>query len=102
MREIEKLESQLRGLMEGEFSSMTISFNSHASGYVNARRAIEEGEYGHADWVSDEECQKAAETNSVWEIHWYPQTPIGFYAVAASTLEACLRRVLEEPWSTAD
>jgi hypothetical protein len=42
------------------------------------------------EWVSEEEKQKAIATNEIWEIQWYPDTPIGFYCVAASTLDALM------------
>jgi len=43
--------------------------------------------YDKEDFVSEEEWEKAIEKNSVWAVHWYPDTPIGFYRYCASTLE---------------
>jgi len=39
-------------------------------------------------FVSPEEFAKALSENSVWVLQWYPETPIGFHRIAASTLEA--------------
>jgi len=39
-------------------------------------------------FVSNEEWVKAQEANTVWEVQWYPQTPVHFERVAASSLEA--------------
>jgi len=39
-------------------------------------------------FVSPEEWRKAVAEDSVWLLHWYPETPIGFDRIAASTLEA--------------
>jgi len=44
-------------------------------------------------WVSPEECQKAIISNELWTLQWYPDTPIGFHRVMASTLEAILSAV---------
>jgi hypothetical protein len=48
---------------------------------------IEEN-YDPRDFVSDEEWTKAVELDSVWRLQWYPDTPVGFYVVCASTLAA--------------
>jgi len=39
-------------------------------------------------WVSSEEKAKAIETDNVWTLQWYPDTPIGFHKIGASSLEA--------------
>ena len=54
--------------------------------------------YGYledCDWVSPEEKLKAIELDSVWELQWYPDTPIGSYYVAASSLEAIQKHMME-------
>jgi hypothetical protein len=83
-------EADLKKLLEGEFSSLSITFNDHAGNYCSAAQAIDLGLYDHVDWVSDAEKQKARDNNSVWVIQWYPSTPVGFNAVAASSLDVCL------------
>ena len=47
----------------------------------------------HAYWP-DGEWEKAIETNEIWVLQWYPDTPVGFHCVAASTLETCLSEAL--------
>jgi hypothetical protein len=93
---IEKLKSKLNG----KFSSLTINFNDdHSPNYNTAEEWYNSGNYqgndkDYIDWVSDRERQKAIMENSVWTVHWYPDTPIGFYCVGASTLEAALEYAL--------
>jgi hypothetical protein len=41
------------------------------------------------------ERQKCIDTDEIWILHWYPDTPIGSYQVAASTLEALLEHANE-------
>jgi len=60
-----------------------LSHNEHRDVYETVEQFYE------ADFfVSSEEWCKAIAEDSVWVLHWYPETPIGFYRVAASTLEA--------------
>lgn len=89
MNSIERLEIDLRALIQGEFSSLIISFNDeHAPNYDTAE---EWGEYHDLrDWVSEEEREKAIATNSVWTCQWYPDTPVGFYLLRASSLPALI------------
>lgn len=84
------VESLLKGLMGGEFSSLSVSFNDHASYYYTADRAVEDGDYDRVQWVSEEERAKAIELNSIWLVQWYPDTPVGSCTIGASTLIACL------------
>lgn len=91
-------------LLKGEFSALTISFNDeHACNYVSAQGWHDEwGMYGGGSetdciqWASEDERQKAIRDNSVWTIQWYPNTPVGFYCVGASTFEAAARYALEQ------
>jgi hypothetical protein len=92
----------LLNLLRGEFASLSIGFNEdHACNYVIAAGWRDEyGFYGggrdddHIQWPSDEERDKAVRENSVWTIQWYPDTPVGFYCVGASTFEAAAKYAL--------
>ena len=94
---------ELLTLLNGEFSSLTIGFNDdHASNHATAQRWHDEwGFYGggrdddRITWPSEEERLKAIRENSVWTIQWYPETPVGFCCVGASTFEAAARFALE-------
>jgi len=44
--------------------------------------------YNVEDFISIEELAKAIAEDSVWVLQWYPNTPVGFNRIAASTLEA--------------
>ena len=60
-----------------------LSHNEHRDVYETVEQFYE------ADcFVSPEEWNKAVAEDSVWVLHWYPETPIGFHRIAASTLEA--------------
>jgi|SRR5581483_4313642 len=93
---IEELEQKLRGLLKGEFASLHISFNdSSALNYVSVEKFETEFSSADADdWISEEERQKGYASNSKWSVQWYPDTPIGSYCVAASTLVGALEAAL--------
>jgi hypothetical protein len=60
-----------------------LEHNEHRNYY----QTVEEC-YDPEDFVSEEEWLKAIKEDSVWVLQWYPNTPIGFNRIAASTLEA--------------
>jgi len=89
------IEDRLRGLLQGRHSSLTISFNDeHACNYVTAKVWHDEwGHYSggtddHIEWASEDERLKAIRENSVWTVQWYPNTPVCFEMVGASSLQA--------------
>ncbi len=73
-------------------ASLHLTHNEHRNYYQSAAAWIEEQEtFGGGptfDWVSPEEREKAIRDDSVWVLHWYPETPVGFCCLAASSLEA--------------
>lgn len=94
---IGELDARLRSLLKGEYSSLIVTFNDHASNYTTAAREAADplgtpdmllGD--REDWVSDAEYQKALNTNSVWRLQWYPDTPVGFCTLFASSLQVLI------------
>jgi hypothetical protein len=69
---------------------LNISFNEHAVLYQSAEQWIE-----HTDptWASPEERTLAIQNDSIWTCQWYPDTPVGFYHMAASRLDVLLTAV---------
>lgn len=68
---------------------LSLEHNQHKKFYEKPEDWIAENEW--CDWESEAEKKKAIETNEIWTLQWYPETPIGFYAVAAPTLVDLLR-----------
>lgn len=92
---MDELEAKLRGLLRGKFSSLTIDFNDeHAINYMSAE---EWGRYEADEWVSDAERDKAIAENSVWTIQWYPNTPVSFSILRASSLAALIAALPPPP-----
>jgi hypothetical protein len=74
---------------------LTLEHNPHLNIYMTVEQYLknEHSNWGNEDNVGDfpgGEREKAIATNELWTLHWYPDTPVGFYRVAASTLEALL------------
>ena len=94
MIDVSELEKALLSKLDGEFTEIIINYNYHAINYTDAKEWLESGHHGdldaNDDFVSAEERQLAIEKNSIWSIQIYPNTPVGSYTVAASTLQACV------------
>lgn len=99
---LDDLEKSLKGLLRGQYSSLLISFNeTNGPNYqtvaeVEAERGKGWRDRHQFDWVSEEERQRAIAANSMWGIQWYPDTPVGFCAVAASSLAALIEYIIKE------
>ena len=49
------------------------------------------------EMVSEDERLKAIETDELWTVQWYPETPIGFHALSAQSLGALLDALSKFP-----
>jgi len=79
---------------------LTLEHNNHRNVYQTARKWwAEESERDPDnppyDWESDEARERALATDEVWTLHWYPRTPIGFFCIAAPTLDELLAYALQ-------
>jgi len=69
-------------------AGLHLMHNDHKSVYEPAEQWIADNEW--CNWQSDEAKQRAIATDSIWTLQWYPETPVGFIALAAPTLEELL------------
>lgn len=77
--------------------SLSIDHNPHKGAYQTIEKYIEiSGDL--FDWESDEHKRRSIDTNEIWTIQWYPSTPVGFYCVAAPTLDELLHYVNSIEW----
>lgn len=74
-------------------AGLRISHNEHKIYYQSIEQYIKDNEIDDSDWISLEEKQKAINTDSMWCIHVYPNTPIGFYTWYASDFDTLLNYV---------
>lgn len=73
-------------------ASLYLQHNDHLSSYqtVETWLADERNIAEEPSWESPAHRQRAIDTNEIWVLQWYPDTPIGFHRVAAPTLEELL------------
>lgn len=77
-------------------ASLHLTHNQHKAYYETVEAAIESGTYRDEKWVSPEQRQKAIKTDSVWEVQWYPHTPIGSHTLLACDLGVLLEAARED------
>jgi len=71
--------------------SLQLTHNDHLDVYETAETWLVHANRDELyDWKNEEQKQRAIETNEIWTLHWYPNTPIGFNSVAAPTLQELL------------
>lgn len=73
--------------------SLYIQHNDHKSFYESVESWVIDNDDMYS-WKSVTTKQEAIDTDSVWTIQWYPDTPIGFISLAAPTLESLLEFAL--------
>ncbi len=74
-------------------ASLHLTHNQHKAYYQTVEQHLADMQDTDDDWVSEEEKQRAYETQELWELQWYPNTPIGSHIFYASSLEALMAHV---------
>ena len=75
---------------------LSIEHQPHAVCYESAQEWMDRNDRdGFAD-VEPEDAELMISTGEIWVVQWYPNTPIGFCAVAAATLERALELAASE------
>lgn len=67
-----------------------LEHNPNRDYYETVKEWLEKGNGQLAEFKSPQSKQRAIDTNEIWILQWYPNTPVGFNCVAASTLEEVL------------
>ena len=47
--------------------------------------------------ISEEEKKELIDADEIWELQWYPDTPVGFYKVVSPTFEGVLKKANDVP-----
>ena len=78
-------------------ASLELTHNEHKACYRTVAQSIADDDHGYQDdcWVSEEQKQKAIDTNDCWVLQWYPNTPVGFCILAAADLDVLLAKANE-------
>lgn len=68
-----------------------LTHNQHKDYYETVEKYFENP--WMENWnIPEDEKKKMIETDEIWELQWYPDTPVGFYKVMGSTLESVLQQ----------
>lgn len=76
-------------------AAMYISHNEHKNSYDTVAQHMSDLELNADECGSVEEFRELLEGDEIWTIQWYPDTPIGFYRVCASTFERALELAIK-------
>ena len=93
MASIQEIAMWVESMLPDHLGELSINHNEHKSNYLTVE------EYCQAfpsDWVSDEEKAKAHEASELWSCQWYPNTPVSFCCVHASSLGALLNYLKDQ------
>jgi hypothetical protein len=74
-------------------ASMVITHNDHTTNYQSVEEYL--NDYFFNRDVSEEIKKACIEAGEVWELQWYPETPIGFHVVVGPTLDSCIEQAQE-------
>lgn len=75
-------------------ASLHLTHNQHKAYYETVESYTGDFDWKD-DWVSEEQMKKAMETQELWELQWYPDTPIGSYRVIGADLDVVLSKAKE-------
>ena len=74
--------------------SLHIDHNDHKASYASVEDQLWHLQDKPDEWLSQEDRAAAIDSDELWQIQWYPFTPIGFQRVFGSTLAAALAAVI--------
>ena len=74
---------------------LSIEHNPHKSSYETVQQYLDNYDHLKA-LIIEEDLKICIESNELWQIQWYPFTPISFNVVISYSLERCLELINEE------
>lgn len=92
--------SEFLKLLPKHECSFQISHNNNRTYYQSVKEYLEEDDNLQDPFhvfKDAEDKQKCIVNNELWTAQWYPDTPVGFYVMSASSLEVlidCLEEYL--------
>lgn len=71
-------------------ASLHITHNGNKANYETIEAYCDWHKVTDEDWATPTSKQRAIETDSLWEVQWYPDTPVGFNVKYGATLKEIL------------
>lgn len=81
--------TSLNNIILPDHISLHIVHNEHKEDYLSLEEFLNQPYYQDEDF-DPQIIQRCVEADEIWEIRWYPITPVGFCRVFAPTLEEAL------------
>lgn len=72
-------------------ASLLIYHNLHKDYYEDVDTYIRQLDVEPDEWVAKGEEDRAIERDEIWEMQWYPDTPVGFFKVYAASFPALVK-----------
>lgn len=76
-------------------ASLQITHNQHKDYYESVESYTSDFGPDRESWVSEDQKKKSLETQELWELQWYPLTPIGSYCLWGADLEVLMEEALK-------
>jgi hypothetical protein len=76
-------------------ASLHITHNQHKAYYEPIEEYLRDRNIDDEDWATPTSKERAIQTNNLWELQWYPNTPVGFNIVYGATLEEVIKKANE-------
>ncbi len=69
-----------------------LSHNEHRDMYQSLAEFLADMESlrSELDWATETSKERCIATNELWQLQWYPDTPIGSYCIFGATLDEVL------------
>lgn len=74
-------------------ASLHLTHNQHKAYYETVESYT--GNFNDDSWVNEEQKKKSLETQELWELQWYPLTPVGSYCLWGADLDVLMKEALE-------
>lgn len=86
-QERERWESDIETMLPEHEASLHIQHNAHKGNYETIEAYTDWCKVHDEDWATPTSKQRAIATDSLWEIQWYPNSPVGFNVIYGATLQ---------------
>lgn len=87
----ETLGQQLENALPPHKASLHLTHNDHKAVYESAVEFLADMEAD--DFIAPDERERCIAADSIWELQWYPDTPVGFCRLISASLTDLLTAI---------
>lgn len=85
----------LESILPEHKGELSIEHNGHKSNYETVENYIEWRKFDDEDFANSNSRKKCIETDSIWVLQYYPNTPVGFNVIVGSSLSDIIDSITE-------